>query len=105
MVDIRHTRLAWHDTSYLPDTVRETGEVIIEGWTAGLVHKASVTLEVLDNDDGETWIAQEGEEELPDGADWEDREPFEQAEDRLLTRLGMTRADLTDETDVPGSWM
>ena len=77
-------RLSWHDTYSVRD-----GEdvyilyVVVEEWTGEWA---------------DVWEPLDGSEEIPANADWESPEPYRQAEDILLNRLGLTRDDLTDET-------
>lgn len=105
-VEVIHPRrrLHWTTTERPQPTSSETGVYIAEDWRAATV-RASVTVDVW-NDEAEEWLPEDGDWEiLPASADWEAPEDYQRAEDALLSRLDLTRDDLTDETDVPGSWM
>lgn len=75
-------RLRWHENH--PSRGASARTVTVEEWTG-------------DWDD--EWEPLDDSEELPANADWEAPEGYRTAEDTLLSRLGLTRGDLTDSTD------
>lgn len=113
-------RLAWSEGTSLP-CEGDQAMASQAGRAAPLIYTYDVTLQrlVAVADDGEEeWeeepgaadgfeafagvMGDDGEWVLtPHGEDPEDSTPYTAAEDRLLARLGLTRADLTDETSEP----
>lgn len=77
-------RLRWHENHPARDDGRTcTRTVTVEEWTG-------------DWDD--EWEPLDDSEELPATVDWEAPEGYRTAEDTLLSRLGLTRDDMTDST-------
>lgn len=94
------TRLGWGDRTVFPDATTNDGVYIAEDYTNPMT-EFFVTVETWDGAWDSEWEAEDIEETIPLDADPTGREPFEAAELRLLSRLGLTRKDLTDEEFYP----
>lgn len=77
-------RLSWNENSAMVD--------------GKMIYGLDVTVEEWTGEWDDEWVPLDDSEELPAGADWEAPEDRLRAEDSLLSRLGLTRDDLTDET-------